>query len=265
MIVEIFNALRSNMKSKIRNPFLGTLTLVFIIKNWDLFYSLFTLDKKIDLSIRLLTLAPLIKAAFSLSSLGCVILCTITAFVISYFMIVISQFFLLFINRKVYPQIEKITDRNSIVTRERFDQIKNDNILSSNKIEELQNELIKLRKERDELQNKFIESTQEPSSLWEDNENGAEAQRGTDNPNNKLFEKFITSLKKENLYDKFSYVITGIRGAQQFLPSDVLIEKLLEYGFIEIDPPNNTFGSNEKAYKFTKIGDDLIHYYLISK
>ncbi|HRZ28627.1 MAG TPA: hypothetical protein P5295_17590 [Spirochaetota bacterium] len=264
MVVEILNALRSNIKNRIRNPFLGTLTLVFIIKNWELFYSLFTLDKKFDLTIRLLTLAPLIKAAFNICSLLYVIVCSLIAFIFLYFMIIISQFFLLFINRKVYPQIEQITDRNSIVTRERFDQIKNENLILHKKNEELHDDIKKMSTMRDELQNKIIELTLKKRKKEED-KNDAEQPHSINIPNSKLFEKFITSLKNDNLYDKFGIIITGIRSNERFLTSDSIIEKLLEYGFIEIDLPNSPRGSNVKAYNFTKTGDDLIQFYLISK
>jgi hypothetical protein len=44
-MVEIFNSLLSNYKSKIRNPFFGTLASVWLIRNWYIVYAIFNFDK----------------------------------------------------------------------------------------------------------------------------------------------------------------------------------------------------------------------------
>jgi hypothetical protein len=44
-MIEIFNSLLSNYKSKIRNPFFGTLASVWLIRNWSIVYAIFNFDK----------------------------------------------------------------------------------------------------------------------------------------------------------------------------------------------------------------------------
>ena len=44
-MVEIFNSLLSNYKSKIRNPFFGTIASVWLIRNWSIVYAVFNFDK----------------------------------------------------------------------------------------------------------------------------------------------------------------------------------------------------------------------------
>ena len=44
MISETISSIKKNIKRRISNPFLGTFTIIYIIKNWKLFYGLFNFD-----------------------------------------------------------------------------------------------------------------------------------------------------------------------------------------------------------------------------
>jgi hypothetical protein len=49
-MVEIFTSLLHNYKSKIRNPFIGTLASVWIVRNWVIVYAFFSFDKDCNMS-----------------------------------------------------------------------------------------------------------------------------------------------------------------------------------------------------------------------
>lgn len=46
MIIDLFGSLKENIVKRVKNPFLGTFSIVFIIKNWQLFYSLLVFDNE---------------------------------------------------------------------------------------------------------------------------------------------------------------------------------------------------------------------------
>lgn len=45
-MVEMFSSILSNYKSKIRNPFFGTLASVWLVRNWSIVYAIFNFDKE---------------------------------------------------------------------------------------------------------------------------------------------------------------------------------------------------------------------------
>ena len=52
MIKDIFLSFRDNFREKVTNPFLGTYLFVWIIRNWELVYSIFNFDKTHDLEFK---------------------------------------------------------------------------------------------------------------------------------------------------------------------------------------------------------------------
>lgn len=43
--MKIFESFVDNIKQKTTNPFFGTLILVWLVRNWELIYTLFNFDK----------------------------------------------------------------------------------------------------------------------------------------------------------------------------------------------------------------------------
>lgn len=63
MIRDIIDSLKDNIIKRVKNPFLGTFTVVFILKNWELFYSLLVFDQAENRISRIETITQYINDA----------------------------------------------------------------------------------------------------------------------------------------------------------------------------------------------------------
>ncbi|MFI3291680.1 MAG: hypothetical protein R3Y46_07360 [Opitutales bacterium] len=78
MIKGICESLGSNFFNRVRNPILGTFTLVLILKNWKIFYSLFIFDEGISRISKIETIEQYIaNSGGILRIIGCSIICTL--------------------------------------------------------------------------------------------------------------------------------------------------------------------------------------------
>lgn len=141
MIVDIFGSLKENLNKKVRNPFFGTLSIVFVLQNWQLFYSLLFFDKIETRVSRIEVLEAYIANAggpsyMFIKAVGC----SFGVLIISYILLNISSFISNFSDAVIHPYIVKYaTKGQKVVTREKY-EILNDKYkrLEKNRDEEMQ-------------------------------------------------------------------------------------------------------------------------------
>ena len=125
MIVDIFGSLKENLNKKVRNPFFGTLSIVFVLQNWQLFYSLLFFDKIENRLTRIETLETYIANAggpsyMFIKAVGC----SFGVLIISYLLLNISSLISNYSDAVIHPFVVKLaTKGQKVVTKEKYENL----------------------------------------------------------------------------------------------------------------------------------------------
>lgn len=148
MVKDFLISFSDNFKEKTKNPFLGTYLLVWLIRNWDLIYSLFNFDPKSNRGERI----KFVKAYYSetnfVENLLINILWSFGLLILTYVLVNISRVIVNLSEKQLTPLIYKVTDSKSIVLKEEYDRVRSEN-------DELQSRLDKERESRSKLETRI--------------------------------------------------------------------------------------------------------------
>lgn len=125
MIIDIFGSLKDNFIRRVRNPFFGTLTVVLLLQNWKLFYSLFCFDGGDNRIARIDILEQYILGVggywWIVSNAVWWTLCVMIG---SYILLNLSAYLAHVSDGIVHPWVVKLASRGArIVTKEKYDQL----------------------------------------------------------------------------------------------------------------------------------------------
>lgn len=125
MIVDIFGSLKENLNKKVRNPFFGTLSIVFVVQNWQLFYSLLFFDKGEGRLLRIEILeAYITNYGGSLCMLAKAVVYSFIVLLASYILINISALISNFFDATVHPLVVKFaTKGQKVVTKAEYERL----------------------------------------------------------------------------------------------------------------------------------------------
>lgn len=143
MIIDIFGSLKENLNKKVRNPFFGTLTIVFVLQNWQLFYSLLFFDSSDNRTVRIDIIESYITQKGGTTKMFLLaVLCSFIVMTISYSLLNASAFISNFFDARVHPWIVSLATKEAkIVTKEKHD-------LLAERYAKLENQLDDERKKR---------------------------------------------------------------------------------------------------------------------
>jgi len=157
MYKDIFDSVKDNFSQKARNPFLATILIVWLCKNWRLVYGLFTFDGKTTQAAKLAYIENYFKTYSFYPNLGQSIWYAFLGLITCYVLVGILRLIVDTYENIVYPRIRKATDHRSIVRKDVHDEaLKNLESLDIKYQEErrerikAQNELEVLEKENEE-------------------------------------------------------------------------------------------------------------------
>jgi hypothetical protein len=117
MIKDFFISFRENFKEKTANPFLGTYIVVWLIRNWELAYSVFNFDDDYLLSDKVQFVKNYYYDVSLFTEVTINILITFLVLIISYLLINVSRLIINFFEKIVTPLVYKWTDKSSIVLK----------------------------------------------------------------------------------------------------------------------------------------------------
>ena len=109
MIFKVFKSAKDLTGDKIRNPFFGTYILVWIIRNWDLIYTLIYFDEGTELSGRLECIQNYFKENDFTKGILNNLWITAVVLIISYLLLNISRFIVSYSELEIKPKIDKLT------------------------------------------------------------------------------------------------------------------------------------------------------------
>ncbi|PHR74512.1 MAG: hypothetical protein COA67_00075 [Lutibacter sp.] len=135
MIKDFLISFKDNIKKKTSNPFLGTYAIVWVIRNWELVYSLFQFDSDTNRIKRI----EIIKAYYLdrnfIYDLLFNVLWAFGVLILTFALINLSRLIINFFEKIVTPKIYEITDKNSVVLKETYNQLKSEMDILESKLE----------------------------------------------------------------------------------------------------------------------------------
>ena len=120
MVKDTLNSMLDNIKERTTNPFLGTLLVVWIIRNWTLVYGLFNFDKGFTLDKKLKYIADHYQSQAFVPNLLIVVAITFLVLVSTYCMLTLGRLITDTYDKFVLPYLSKITDKSSIVLKTEY-------------------------------------------------------------------------------------------------------------------------------------------------
>ncbi|GGG99912.1 hypothetical protein [Pedobacter zeae] len=120
MVKDTLNSMLDNIKERTTNPFLGTLLVVWIIRNWTLVYGLFNFDKGFTLDKKLKYIADHYQSQAFVPNLLIVVAITFLVLVSTYCMLTLGRLITDTYDKFVIPYLAKITDKSSIVLKTEY-------------------------------------------------------------------------------------------------------------------------------------------------
>lgn len=225
MINEIWQSFKDNVKRRVTNPFLGTFTIVYIIKNWELFYSLLNFDANFNLELKLRYIRKYFELHNFLENIFLCILFTFITIFLTYIFLASSRLLSNTYDSMIIPWIYKITDKSKIVLKEIHEQVKKQRSEIESNYEREHEARIKIQTERDIYENKYHEAeSKHIEFLAEVNNNKASLEA----LNNQLAAKYseIENLKniikdKDNSIGKFEEEINYLNSEKKDLKNSI--------------------------------------------
>lgn len=175
MIKDFLISFSDNFKEKTKNPFLGTYLLVWLIRNWDLVYTLFNFDKDCTLDDKKSFIISYLKGNDFIENLAINILWSFGLLITTYALLNISRLIVNLSEKRLTPWIYKITDSKSIVLKTEYERIRSENddlqfrldkereskLRLENTIKSLEAEIIEITRVRAETEAENTEENQE--------------------------------------------------------------------------------------------------------
>ena len=255
MIQDLLVSFKDNIKTKTTNPFLGTMILVWIFKNWNLLYSLFnfepdtTLVQKREFIVNYFTDNPIIEN---------LLWCVFESFIIliaTYFFINLARLIVNLYDKRLTPLIYKWTDDKSIVLKSIYDISENERKRLEKKLEEERDSKLKIQNDYERLEKRLSDllSDKEEINTTKDVDNRESQEQENDQLKNKL-DLIFKKLQKENKVESFEKISSNILNGYPFEKSTENVEEFTSIGLII---PNKYESNNRYSYKLTSMGNIL--------
>ena len=236
LIKDLLVSFKENIKSKSKNPFLGTYAIVWIIRNWRLIYSFFFFDSKTTRSERIEILASYYTYKTFITDLLWNILWALGALILSYLLINLSRLIVNLFEKRLTPYVYKLTDSDSIVLKEIYDKLKSEKRELEIKLELERDNKGKMQREitvlEDKIQEILVKKIEQNKEISPEKQFDIAPVNST-KPENILFNK----LKNKKLLDNFLEVASSIANDPGWVDSnkqDINLEYYIKLGLIEI-------------------------------
>lgn len=152
MVVDSVNSFIDNLKSKVSNPFFGTLIAVWIIRNWKLVYGFFIFDKDYTMDDKFEFVVNHFKNKDFFYELGMNIFITFSLLVLGYILLIISRFLANLVEHRITPNINRIAASKLVANKDVLTELetqllkKTDDLINERKlVNELELQLIDIR------------------------------------------------------------------------------------------------------------------------
>jgi hypothetical protein len=251
MLKDVLLSFRDNFKEKTTNPFLGTYALVWLIRNWELVYTLFNFDSDYKLDQKVLFVKNYYSNCTVWGELWQNTWITFVILLFSYLLINLSRFIVNLSEKQLKPYIYKITDSKSIVLKSDFERVKNERDEFQDRIDNQRSKIGRLDTKIKALEQQIIElQTIDP----DENKESKETRVDNDQDHDEI-KYFFKKLLSKGFVKEFQEIGTEIK--KQFSIKDSpSLNFFLQLGLVDFDSPDD---NSEKFnfYNLTEVGLSL--------
>jgi hypothetical protein len=246
MLKDFFVSFKENFRQKTTNPFFGTLIVVWIVRNWQAIYSLFTFEDNKTLAQRIWILQSYFQPeGFFINLLFCITI-SIVVLIISYLLLNLSRLIINFYEKKITPWVYQVTDKNSVVLKTDYQKLQKEIENLEKRLEQEREERIKVQNERDSLYQKNIsQPVQNNTSKNEEFEYEKD-----------YIDRILKRITTNELNYNFESLISAVAQGTEIAPKDV--NEFAKLSLVE----SSGAGYNFNKYKFTKLGEFVKKEYL---
>lgn len=252
MFKDTLNSAFDNLKERTTNPFLGTLVIVWIVKNWKLVYSLFYFDGSFKLKDRLQYISSYFSERSFIGNMIIVVLITLALMVITYFLLTVSRLLTDFYEKIVIPGVSKLTDKSSVVLKTEYNKVLEEMRRLEERLEQERQARFTAQNERDESDNKLAKLVAERNS------SDLAMSTTLEKVPNPSFIRLANKVKQILTIDQFNDLLTSIVGGA-LLSEDDMLKILLRENIVI--PGGRTGIDNSRNYKLTEHGKDFANYW----
>lgn len=123
MTLEPINDFFSNIKEKLTNPFFGTLIFVWLVRNWELVYSIFNFDECYTLETKKQYIIYYYADKSIYKELGCNIVIALLLMLLGYLMLFLTRAFTTWFDFTLMPWITGKIISSKVVQKELYDEV----------------------------------------------------------------------------------------------------------------------------------------------
>lgn len=247
MFKNAISSFTNNISQRVKNPFLGTLMIVWIIRNWKFVYSLFNFDSKTTRESRLTIIEEFFKD-YGFWEIMATIGYSLLILVVTYTFLNVSRLIINFFEKKITPKVYELTDKSSVVLRYDYEQIKAHVNELEARVEKERDLRLKTQKENDSLEARI-------KDLLSDSE-------PTISNTKEINPEFIgieilRKLKRENKFKRFMDYSVNILHSEA-IDKDEYSNEFISLGLME--PSGGSVHSNDGVqynFSLTSLGSQL--------
>jgi len=254
-----------NYKSKIRNPFIGTMISVWIIRNWVVLYALLSFDNNRTMEWKIKFISDYFLTVYFWGEFWHVIGISFFSLLITFILLGISRGLTDFYYKIIEPFIVTKIDKGQIFTKKDKKTLENRIAFLDSKLEKVVDAVYKAEEINEKLQLKLQETEKLHSQeleLMSNSRSATQSQyehmRDQTSKWNAVFEKFDEI--HQQLSNDMEGILINLRDNHSIIaPNDLKanesIIKLLEFGFLKYTKRNDTF-------QLTEFGSVFVSKYL---
>ena len=247
-----------NINQKIKNPFLGTFILVWIIRNWEFLYSLFYFSPKLSLDDRIAKIKTYF-VEYDIWEILITIGFTFLILISTYILLNLSRLVVNFNDKMITPKVYEITDKSSVVLKDTHNEVINNIELLESKVQSERELRLKTQNENEQLENR-IKELLTPNEKEETNKTKKET-----TPKTKVSNKtklLSSKLQKEDKVDLFESVASDILNGIPILKKQKHIREFTTLGLIK---PRNYAYDNCYYFSLTQSGNSIHENLILEK
>lgn len=154
-----------NIKDKTTNPFFGTLIFVWLVRNWDLVYTLFNFDRDCTLLDKKEFIRNYYVGKVVWEEIGYNILIAFGLMLLSYLLIIVSRLVVNVTNHNIIPRMNEKTVSKLVVNKNRFETVKRTRDEYFARIQDFEEQVITLEQKNTLLKKQNIEDTEKINDL----------------------------------------------------------------------------------------------------
>lgn len=253
MIKNTINSFTDNINQKLKNPFLGTFIIVWIIRNWEFIYSLFYFDSKLSLDDRVLKIKNFFTD-YGIVEILITIGLTFLLLVATYIFLNLSRLVVNFFDKVITPKVFEVTDKSSIVLKTVHDETLNRIEILESKVQSERELRLKTQNENEELENRIKE-------LLDTNTKKVVESKQKTNISNKT-RLLSDKLKKDQKVESFEKIASDILSGKGISKDEKNVTEFATLGLIK---PGNHMGSGKYNYTLTQSGTDIHENLILEK